>query len=95
MLFCSSVEGEWFEEGKNLWFEYKRSEGKLWYVVNGWGKGKELLLEGEGVGWEVREIVEEGFEGGELGMGEVKGGEEGGRFRFKVVWKGDWRFYLW
>ena len=34
MLFSTTVDPHWFQQGNNFWFEYKTSEGKFWYVVN-------------------------------------------------------------
>ena len=45
MLFSTTVDPHWFQQGNNFWFEYKIGEGKFWYVVNPSAKRKELLFD--------------------------------------------------
>ena len=34
MLFSTTVDPHWFQQGNNFWYTYKTSEGTFWYVVN-------------------------------------------------------------
>ena len=34
MLFSTTVDPHWFQQGNSFWFEYKTSEGTFWFVVD-------------------------------------------------------------
>ena len=34
MLFTTTVDPHWFQQGNSFWYTYKTSEGTFWYVVN-------------------------------------------------------------
>jgi hypothetical protein len=87
MLFSTTVDPHWFQQGNNFWFEYKTSEGKFWYVVNPSAKRKELLFDREQIASQLTEIVQDPFEARQLPIAELKAGEDGRTFTFKVVSK--------
>lgn len=94
MLFSTTVDPHWFQQGNNFWFEYKTSEGKFWYVVNPSAKRKELLFDRERMASQLTEIVQDPFEARQLPIADLKAGEDGRTFTFKVVSKADSTFYF-
>ena len=57
MLFSTTVDPHWFQQGNNFWFEYKTSEGTFWYVVNPTARTKNLLFNREEIAAQLTEIV--------------------------------------
>ena len=45
MLFSTTVDPHWFQQGNNFWFEYKTSEGTFWYVVDPVARTMNLLFD--------------------------------------------------
>lgn len=72
MLFSTTVDPHWFQQGNNFWFEYKTSEGKFWYVVNPSAKRKELLFDREQIASQLTEIVQDPFEARQLPIAELR-----------------------
>ena len=94
MLFSTMVDPHWFQQGTNFWFEYKTSEGKFWYVVNPTAKRKDLLFDRDRLASQLTEIVQDPFEAHQLPIADLKAGEDGRTFTFKVVSKADSTFYF-
>ena len=94
MLFSTTVDPHWFQQGNNFWFEYKIGEGKFWYVVNPSAKRKELLFDRERMASQLTEIIQDPFEARQLPIADLKVGEDGRTFTFKVVSKADSTFYF-
>ena len=45
MLFTTTVDPHWFQQGNCFWYTYKTSEGTFWYVVNPNTRSNSLLFD--------------------------------------------------
>ena len=63
-------------------------------MVNPSAKRKELLFDREQIASQLTEIVQDPFEARQLPIAELKAGEDGRTFTFKVVSKADSTFYF-
>ena len=85
MLFSTTVDPHWFQQGNNFWFEYKTSEGTFWYVVNPTARTKNLLFNREEMASQLSEIVQDPFEARQLPIKNLKAKEDGKTFTFEVL----------
>ena len=85
MLFSTTVDPHWFQQGNNFWFEYKTSEGTFWYVVNPTARTKNLLFNREEIAAQLTEIVQDPFEACQLPIKNLKAKEDGRTFTFEVT----------
>ena len=84
MLFSTTVDPHWFQQGNNFWYEYKTSEGTFWYVVNPTARTKNLLFDREEMASQLTEIVQDPFEARQLPIRKLKAKEDGRTFTFEV-----------
>ena len=84
MLFSTTVDPHWFQQGNNFWYEYKTSEGVFWYVVNPTARTKNLLFDREEMAAQLTEIVRDPFEARQLPIRKLKAKEDGRTFTFEV-----------
>ena len=84
MLFSTTVDPHWFQQGNNFWYEYKTSEGTFWYVVNPTARTKSLLFDREEMAAQLTEIVQDPFEARQLPIRKLKAKEDGRTFTFEV-----------
>ena len=85
MLFSTTVDPHWFQQGNNFWYTYKTSEGTFWYVVNPTTRTKNLLFDREEMASQLTEIVQDPFEARQLPIKNLKAKEDGRTFTFEVV----------
>ena len=85
MLFSTTVDPHWFQQGNCFWYEYKTSEGTFWYVVNPTARTKNLLFDREEMASQLTEIVQDPFEARQLPIRKLKAKEDGRTFTFEVV----------
>ena len=85
MLFSTTVDPHWFQQGNNFWYEYKTSEGTFWYVVNPTARTKNLLFDREEMASQLTEIVQDPFEARQLPIRNLKAKEDGRTFTFEVT----------
>ena len=85
MLFSTTVDPHWFQQGNNFWYEYKTSEGTFWYVVNPTTRTKNLLFDREEMAAQLTEIVQDPFEARQLPIRKLKAKEDGRTFTFEVT----------
>ena len=84
MLFSTTVDPHWFQQGNNFWYQYKTSEGTFWYVVNPTARTKNLLFDREEMAAQLTEIVQDPFEARQLPIRKLKAKEDGRTFTFEV-----------
>lgn len=84
MLFSTTVDPHWFQQGNNFWYQYKTSEGTFWYVVNPASRSKDLLFNREELASQLTEIVQDPFEAHQLPIRNLKAKEDGRTFTFEV-----------
>ena len=84
MLFSTTVDPHWFQQGNNFWYQYKTSEGTFWYVVNPSSRSKDLLFNREELAAQLTEIVQDPFEAHQLPIQNLKAKEDGRTFTFEV-----------
>ncbi|MBO5250937.1 MAG: S9 family peptidase [Bacteroidaceae bacterium] len=85
MLFSTTVDPHWFQQGNSFWYEYKTSEGTFWYVVNPTARTKNLLFDREEMAAQLTEIVQDPFEARQLPIRKLKAKEDGRTFTFEVT----------
>lgn len=85
MLFSTTVDPHWFQQGTRFWFEYKTSEGKFWYIVDPASRSKTLLFDREELAAQLTEIVQDPFEARQLPISNLKAKEDGRTFTFEVT----------
>ena len=85
MLFSTTVDPHWFQQGNSFWYTYKTSEGTFWYVVNPNTRSKSLLFNREEMASQLTEIVKDPFEARQLPIRNLKAAEDGRTFTFEVT----------
>ena len=85
MLFSTTVDPHWFQQGNCFWYEYKTSEGTFWYVVDPAKKSKQLLFDRDRIAAQLTEIVHDPFEARHLPIQNLKAAEDGRTFTFEVT----------
>ena len=85
MLFTTTVDPHWFQQGNSFWYTYKTSEGTFWYVVNPNTRSKQLLFNREEMAAQLTEIVKDPFEARQLPIRNLKAKEDGRTFTFEVT----------
>ena len=84
MLFSTTVDPHWFQQGNSFWYHYKTSEGSFWWVVNPTAKTKTLLFDRDEIAAQLSEIVQDPFEAKHLPISNLKAKEDGRTFTFEV-----------
>ena len=85
MLFSTTVDPHWFQQGNCFWYTYKTSEGTFWYVVDPVKKTKNQLFDRDEMASQLTEIVKDPFEARHLPIANLKAGEDGRTFTFEVT----------
>ena len=84
MLFSTTVDPHWFQQGNSFWFEYKTSEGTFWFVVDPNSRTKKQLFDRDELASQLTEIVHDPFEARHLPIRNLKAKEDGRTFTFEV-----------
>ena len=84
MLFSTTVDPHWFNDGNRFWFSYKTSEGTFWYVVDPTARQKEPLFDRDELAAQLTEIMHDPFEARHLPIRNLKVKEDGKTFTFEV-----------
>lgn len=84
MLFSISIDPHWFQKGNHFWYEYKTSNGKVWYVVDPVAKTKRQLFDLNKLAAQLTEIVKDPFTAQQLPIEELEAGEDGRSFTFQI-----------
>lgn len=85
MLFSTTVDPHWFQQGNSFWYEYKTSEGRFWYVVNPSARSKKLLFDRDKMAAQLTEIVGDPYDAQHLPIYNLKAAEDGKTFTFDVT----------
>ena len=85
MLFSTTVDPHWFQQGNCFWYTYKTSEGTFWYVVDPVKKTKNQLFNRDEMASQLTEIVKDPFEARHLPIANLKAGEADRTFTFEVT----------
>ncbi len=85
MLFSTSVDPHWFQKGNHFWYEYKTSNGKVWYVVDPTTRTKRQLFDLDKLAAQLTEIVKDPFTAQQLPIQELEAGEDGRSFTFQIT----------
>ena len=84
MLFSTSVDPHWFQQGNSFWYSYKTSEGNKWYVVNPTARTKTPLFDQVALAAELTEIVKDPFTDQQLPLKDLEATADGRTFTFHV-----------
>ena len=85
MLFSTSMDPHWFQQGNSFWYTYKTSEGTHWYVVNPAARSKRVLFDNDKMAAQLTEIVGDPFDAQHLPIQKLKAEEDGKTFTFQVT----------
>ena len=85
MLFSTTVDPHWFQQGNCFWYTYKTSEGSFWYVVDPGKKTKSMLFDRDEIAAQLTEIVKDPFDAQHLPITNLKAQEDGRTFTFEVT----------
>ena len=85
MLFSTTVDPHWFQQGNCFWYQYKTSEGNFWWVVNPTAKTKTPLFDRDEIAAQLTEIVKDPYDAHHLPIRNLKAKEDGHTFTFEVV----------
>ena len=85
MLFSTTVDPHWFQQGNRFWYEYKTSNGRVWYVVDPVMKKKTPLFNLDKLASEVTEIVKDPFTAQQLPIEKLEAQPDGKTFTFQIT----------
>lgn len=85
MLFSTTVDPHWFQQGDSFWYEYKTSEGKAWYVVDPIAKTKKSLFDLDDIASQITEIVKDPFTAQHLPIQKLEAQADGRTFTFHIT----------
>ena len=85
MLFSTTVDPHWFQQGNCFWFEYKTSDGTQWYVVDPGKKTKTPLFDRDELAAQLTEAVRDPYDAHHLPIRNLKAKEDGKTFTFEVI----------
>ena len=85
MLFSTTVDPHWFQQGNCFWYEYKTSDGTQWYVVDPSKRTKTPLFDRDELAAQLTETVKDPFEARHLPIRNLKAKEDGKTFTFEVT----------
>ncbi len=85
MLFSTTVDPHWFQQGNCFWFEYKTSDGTQWYVVDPGKKTKTPLFDRDELAAQLTETVRDPYDAHHLPIRNLKAKEDGKTFTFEVI----------
>lgn len=85
MLFSTSVDPHWFQQGNGFWYEYKTGEGKAWYVVDPSARTKRSLFDLDELAAQLTEIVREPYTAQQLPIQRLEAQPDGRTFTFQLT----------
>ena len=85
MLFSTTVDPHWFQQGNRFWYEYKTSNGRVWYVVDPVMKKKTPLFNLDKLAAEITEIVKDPFTAQQLPIEKLEAQPDGKTFTFQIT----------
>jgi dipeptidyl aminopeptidase/acylaminoacyl peptidase len=85
MLFSTTVDPHWFQQGNSFWYTYKTSEGDFWYVVDPTARTQRPLFDRDEMASQLTEIVQDPFEARHLPIRNLKAKEDGHTFTFEIL----------
>ncbi len=85
MLFSTTVDPHWFQQGNCFWYEYKTSEGQAWYVVDPSARTKQPLFHLDEFAAQLTEIVKDPFTAQQLPIQRLEAQPDGRTFTFQIT----------
>ena len=84
MLFSTTVDPHWFQQGQAFWYHYKTSDGDAWYVVDPVARSKQPLFDRDWMAARLTEIVQDPYSARHLPIRDLRAKEDGKTFTFWV-----------
>lgn len=88
MLFSTKIDPHWTPKGDKFWYEYKTSQGSVWYIVNPAAKTKKTLFDQDKLAAELSIITHDPTIASQLPIRNLEAKEDG-TFEFQVATKND------
>ncbi len=85
MLFSTTVDPHWFQQGDRFWYSYKTADGTKWYVVDPARRSKTPLFDNDKLAAELTTIVHDPFIGANLPIENLEAEPDGYTFTFEVT----------
>lgn len=85
MLFSTTVDPHWFQQGGKFWYEYKTSAGRNWYVVDPSARKKTELFQLDQLAAELTEIMKDPFVAQQLPIEQLESQADGRTFTFQLT----------
>lgn len=85
MLFSTTVDPHWFQQGNCFWYEYKTSQGNVWYVVDPAARTKKTLFDQDKIAAQLTEIVKDPFTAQQLPIQKLEAQPDGRTFTFHIT----------
>ncbi len=85
MLFSTTVDPHWFQQGNKFWYVYKTHKGTNWYVVDPSKKNKQELFDRVEMAARLSEIVHDPFLADRLPIENLQAMADGKTFTFTVT----------
>ncbi len=85
MLFSTTVDPHWFQQGNCFWYEYKTSDGTQWYVVDPAKRTRTPLFDRDELAAQLTETVRDPYDALHLPIRNLKAKEDGKTFTFEVT----------
>lgn len=85
MLFSTTVDPHWFQQGNCFWYEYKTSKGNVWYVVDPTARTKKTLFDQDKIAAQLTEIVKDPFTAQQLPIQKLEAQPDGRTFTFQIT----------
>ena len=84
MLFSTTVDPHWLQQGQAFWYHYKTSDGDAWYVVDPVARSKQPLFDRDWMAARLTEIVQDPYSARHLPIRDLQAKEDGKTFTFWV-----------
>ena len=84
MLFSTTVDPHWFQQGQAFWYHYKTSDGDAWFVVDPVARSKQPLFDRDWMAARLTEIVQDPYSARHLPIRDLQAKEDGKTFTFWV-----------
>ncbi len=85
MLFSTTVDPHWFQQGNCFWYSYKTSEGQKWYVVDPSARTKNQLFDLDALAAEITTIMKDPFTAEQLPIQKLEAQADGRTFTFQIT----------
>lgn len=85
MLFSTTVDPHWFQQGNKFWYSYKTAQGTRWYIVDPASRRQTELFDHDRMAAQLTEIVKDPMIAASLPIRNLEASADGRTFTFEVT----------